>query len=124
PGLDGGVYHYAARDHALELRRALAPAESAALAAALPPGCLLVGLSSVHWREAWKYGARAFRYCQHDAGHALAAVRYAAAALGWSALLLDHLGDDDVARWLGLDRVGDFAGIDPLDREHPGALLL
>ena len=37
------------------VRRRLAPAETAARA--LPPGCLLVGLSSVHWREAWKYGA-------------------------------------------------------------------
>ena len=67
---------------------------------------------------------RAFRYCQHDVGHALAAVRYAAAALGWSARLLDHLGDDDVAACSGLDRAADFAGVDPLDREHPDALLL
>ena len=119
PGLGGGVYHYVSRDHPLELRRRLAPAETAAL----PPGCLLVGLSSVHWREAWKYGERAFRYCQHDAGHALAAVRYAAAALGWSARLLDHAGDDDVAAWLGLD-AEDFAGLDPADREHPAALVL
>jgi nitroreductase len=29
-------------------------------------------LASVHWREAWKYGERAFRYCQHDVGHAIA----------------------------------------------------
>ena len=25
----------------------------------LPEGSFLVGLSSVHWREAWKYGERA-----------------------------------------------------------------
>ena len=30
-----------------------------------------VGLTSITWREAWKYGERAFRYCQHDVGHAL-----------------------------------------------------
>src|SRR5205823_3073144 len=63
-------------------------------------------------------------YCQHDLGHALAAVRYAAAALGWSALLLDHLGDGGVAAWLGLDRDADGAALDPLDREQPGAVLL
>jgi len=22
------------------------------------------GLSSIHWREAWKYGERAYRYCR------------------------------------------------------------
>jgi len=31
----------------------------------------------------WKYGERAFRYCQHDAGHALQP-GIAAAALGWA----------------------------------------
>ena len=29
-----------------------------------------IALTSIHWREAWKYGERAFRYCQHDLGHA------------------------------------------------------
>jgi nitroreductase len=81
-------------------------------------------LSSIHWREAWKYGERAFRYCQHDVGHAIATVRYAAAALGWSAVLLDSLADDDVAAMLGLDHIADFASVDPHDREHPDALIL
>ena len=36
----------------------------------------LVALTSIHWREAWKYGERAFRYCQHDLGHAIAAVAH------------------------------------------------
>src|SRR5437660_758605 len=82
------TYHYVSRDHALECRRAFTGGEAAGLAEALPPGSFLVGLSSIHWREAWKYGVRAFRYCQHDVGHALAAGRYAAASLGWSARLL------------------------------------
>src|SRR5262249_54126945 len=67
---------------------------------------------------------RAFRYCPHHAGHAIAAVRYAAAALGWSARLLDHLGDDEVATWLGIDRAADYAAVAPDDREHVDALLL
>jgi SagB-type dehydrogenase family enzyme len=124
PGLPAGVYHYVSRDHALERRCTLDADSAAALAKLLPPGTFLVGLSSIHWREAWKYGSRAFRYCQHDAGHALAALRYAAAALGWSAVLLDHLGDACISRWLGLDRDADFAGLDALDREHPDSLLL
>jgi SagB-type dehydrogenase family enzyme len=123
PGLGAGVYHYVSRDHALEQRRVFSAAEAARLAAALPAQSFLIGLSSIHWREAWKYGVRAFRYCQHDLGHAFATVRYAAAALGWSARLLDHLGDDAVSAWLGLDS-DSFTGVEPLDREHPGALLL
>lgn len=120
PHLEAGVYHYASHDHCLEQRCCLE--ESAA--AELPTDAFLVGLSSIYWREAWKYGERAFRYCQHDAGHAIATVRYAAAALGWSALLLDSFSDDDVAAMLGLDRAADFAGVDRHDREHPDALIL
>jgi len=123
PGIDPGVYHYLSRDHVLECRRRCSTAEAASFGAALPPRSFLIGLSSIHWREAWKYGVRAYRYCQHDVGHALASIRYAAAVLGWSAKLLDHLGDDAVSAWLGLDQAG-FAGLDPLDREHPDALLL
>ena len=63
-----GLYHYAPREHGLE-RRASGSAEwFASLMREFPPQAFLVGLSSIHWREAWKYGERAFRYCQHDAG--------------------------------------------------------
>src|SRR6266852_5228437 len=118
------IYHYAPKEHGLERRADLDLTVWSALMAAFPPSSFLVGLSSIHWREAWKYGERAFRYCQHDAGHAIATVRYAAAALGWSALLLDSFSDDDVAAMLGLDRAPDFAGVDSHDREHPEALIL
>ncbi len=120
PGLDAGVYHYCSRDHRLEQRCGL----DAIGSAGLPPDALIVGLSSVLWREAWKYGVRAFRYCQHDTGHALAAVRYAAAALGWDARLLDGPADTEVAAFLGLDRDPDFTAADPFDRELPEALAL
>jgi SagB-type dehydrogenase family enzyme len=124
PGLEAGVYHYVSRDHCLERRCFLEDGAAADLAYALPTDSFLVGLSSIHWREAWKYGERAFRYCQHDVGHAIATVRYAAAALGWSAVLLESLSDDDVAAVLGLNRAADFADVDPHDREHPDALIL
>jgi SagB-type dehydrogenase family enzyme len=112
-GIADGVHHYVSRDHLLEQRCAFA-------AGALPAGGCLVGLAAVHWREAWKYGERAFRYCQHDAGHALAAVRYAAAALGWRVKLLDDWADADIAALLGLDRAEDFGAA---EREHPDLLL-
>lgn len=75
PGLADGLYHYRADLHALELRCTVAPG-------VVGRGCW-IGFSSVLWREAWKYGERAFRYCQHDVGHALAAVALAARSLGW-----------------------------------------
>ena len=124
PALTGGVYHYVSRDHCLERRCSLSHEATDRLTAVLPPHGFLVGLSSIHWREAWKYGERAFRYCQHDVGHAIAAVRFAAAALGWSARLLDAPGDADVTALLGLNRDTDFADVAAADREHPDVLLL
>jgi SagB-type dehydrogenase family enzyme len=124
PGLETGVYHYVSRDHLLERRCALAGTGGQRLLASLSSGTFLIGLSSIHWREAWKYGTRAYRYCQHDAGHAIAAIRFAAATLGWSARLLDGPGDSQVSTILGLDRDSSFPGLDPLEREHPDALLL
>lgn len=124
PSLPAGVYHYVSRDHCLERRCSLEGAAAARLAQGLPAHSFLIGLSSIHWREAWKYGERAFRYCQHDAGHALATVRYAAATLGWSAVLLDDLTDASVAALLGLDRDENFATVAPADREHSDAIVL
>ena len=124
PGLAAGVYHYLSRDHALEQRCGLDGPAAQHLAAALPPASCLVGLSSIHWREAWKYGERAFRYCQHDVGHAIAAVRYAAATLGWSATLIADVSDPTLGAMLGLTQSESVAAIAVADREHPDALLL
>ena len=108
--LPGGLYHYVSRDHALEQRAAFAG----------PEGGLLIGVSSIHWREAWKYGMRAWRYCQHDCGHAIATIAYAAAALGWQVRLVSSVSDEVLAGLLGLDRAGDF---DSAEAEAPDALL-
>jgi SagB-type dehydrogenase family enzyme len=107
-----GVYHYAPKAHGLELRANVDPS----VCAAFPEGSFLVGLSSIFWREAWKYGERAFRYCQHDVGHALGAIRFAAASIGWRIRLLDHMSSVALAQVFGLDREADFARA---EREHP-----
>lgn len=112
PDLADGVYHYRPDAHLLEQR--------AAMAAGPPPGApvALLGLTSIHWREAWKYGERAYRYCQLDVGHALAALSYAAALLGWRLRPLTHWSDAAVAALLGVDRPTHGA-----ETEHPDLLL-
>ena len=114
-----GVYHYAPKEHGLERRADVDPSVWTALMTAFPEDSFLVGLSSIHWREAWKYGERAFRYCQHDVGHALGTLRFAAAALGWTLFLLDRL--DAMSQLLGLNRNGDYTGA---EREHPELLAV
>lgn len=118
PGLDDGLYHYVSRDHALEQRCASPAADGAASPR------LWVGLSSIHWREAWKYGERAFRYCQLDLGHAIGAIRYAAAALGWSARVVPGLQRAPLTALMGVDRTEDFAGIERASAEKEDADLL
>ncbi|MDP1651284.1 MAG: SagB/ThcOx family dehydrogenase [Rhodocyclaceae bacterium] len=113
PGLPAGVYHYRPDRHCLE-RRATAPFAWS--------GGVLLALTGSHWREAWKYGMRAFRYCQHDCGHALAAVSYAATTLGWPARLLADWGDDEIAALTGVDRAEDFAAVEA-ESEAPEALV-
>jgi SagB-type dehydrogenase family enzyme len=119
--LTSGLYHYAPKEHALE-RRAEIPEELlAALMKDFPLRAFLIGLSSVHWREAWKYGERAFRYCQHDVGHAIGTIRISAATLGWSAVVLDGLADRTIEELLGLNRTNDFEGS---EREHPDLVMV
>ncbi len=112
------LYHYSPLFHALERRRELTGEQWSALTRGLGETCLLIGLSSIHWRESWKYGERAFRYCQHDVGHAIAAVSLAAAVQGWSTRLLPTPDDEVCARLLAIE---DQSGH---EAEHPDCLLL
>lgn len=95
------VCHYAPKEHGLEVRAEVGSGLWQKLCTRFPPGTFLVGLTSIHWREAWKYGQRAYRYCQHDAGHAIAAISVAAAGLGWRTKLLDDLGTNGLAALMG-----------------------
>ena len=114
----GGIYHYNALTHALEQRAEIS--DETGQQVALHFGCrgFLIGLSSIFWRESWKYGERAFRYCNHDVGHALAAVSISANLFGWKVTYLNGLSDNTLDTILGFDktRYEDLAG------EHPDLL--
>src|ERR1043166_4704641 len=111
-GSGGGVYHYLSRDHALELRSSWNCSETTDLNADF-----CVAFTSIPWRESWKYGARAFRYWQHDLGHALAAVSYSAAMLGWKAQL-QTVAPESLVWLLGLEPPAH-----PLEPEIPEAVV-
>ena len=116
PGLADGLYHYSPDTHALECRAEFAPADG--------PPQVFVALSSVMWREAWKYGERAFRYCQLDTGHAVGALRYASALLGWPQSELRQVETVTLSRWLGLDRTTEFSAGRTADTEREEAEIL
>jgi SagB-type dehydrogenase family enzyme len=55
-------------------------------------------LTSIVWREAWKYGERAYRYCLHDIGHAWQALALSARAMGCDSFAMGDFPDDEVAQ--------------------------
>ncbi|KDP28774.1 hypothetical protein JCGZ_14545 [Jatropha curcas] len=123
------VAHYAPKEHALELRATI---PSDFFPKFFPRDSFLIGISSIFWREAWKYGERAFRYCNHDVGHAIAAIAVAAAGLGWDVKLLDGLGHKELERLMGLEIYQSFqvpdgpikGKIPDIEFEHSDCLLL
>ncbi len=123
PAIDGLcataiLAHYAPREHALEVRAKIPPAVWSEFVESLAPDTFFVALTSIHWREAWKYGERAWRYCQHDVGHALAAVAIAAAGLGWQVELADELSHAELLQLLRLE------GAHGSEPEEPDLLLV
>jgi SagB-type dehydrogenase family enzyme len=89
-----GLYHYRPSSHMAE-QRALGGSEIG-LGDSLAP--IVFVLTSIAWREAWKYGERAYRYCLHDIGHAWQALTLAARAIGCEAVAIRDFPDDEVAR--------------------------
>jgi len=104
-GIEDGLYHYRADRHALELRSRGAWTQQLARALEIPWAAespLIVGLTSIFWRESWKYGERAYRYCCHDLGHAMMSVLLAARVLGLPGGAVAHFSDVRLARMMGL----------------------
>lgn len=94
------VAHYAPLHHTLEI---LAEWE-----APFPAAAFYAALTSITWREAWKYGERAFRYTQLDAGHALQAVHVSTRMQGWQMMPVEGIDAAKVDRLLGLDQPSRF----------------
>jgi SagB-type dehydrogenase family enzyme len=93
-----GLYHYRPSTHMAE-QRALGDVEIKLGGSSAP---LVFVLTSITWREAWKYGDRAYRYCLLDIGHAWQALALAARGIGSDSFAIGHFHDDEVARFCRL----------------------
>ena len=93
-----GLYHYRPSAHMAE-QRALGNLEMKVADSSAP---IVFVLTSIAWREAWKYGDRAYRYCLHDMGHAWQALALAAQAIGCKSFAVGHFPDDEVSRFCRL----------------------
>jgi len=105
--LTPGLYHFSPADLKLRgLRRGdwreyLAGA--AAMRPALAEARAILMLSAIFWRSAWKYRARAYRYCFWDAGTILANLIAAANAEGLTAEIVTAFEDAPIERLVDVD---------------------
>lgn len=92
-GWPDGLYHYRPSQHMAEQRgRGDYEFDSP----------LVFVLTTIAWREAWKYRERAYRYCLLDMGHAWQALELAARALGCTCEATGAFDDAALAARLGL----------------------
>jgi len=89
-----GLYHYRPSSHMAE-QRATGRFDQEL---SIDPAPLTFILTSIAWREAWKYRDRAYRYCLHDIGHAWQALTLAARSIGYDSDAIGHFPDDEVSR--------------------------
>ncbi len=95
-GWPDGLYHYRPSSHMAE-QRGIGDFAEQLLSARIP---LIFVLTSVAWREAWKYRDRAYRYCLHDIGHAWQALTLSARSIGCESFALGRFPDNKVSESL------------------------
>jgi SagB-type dehydrogenase family enzyme len=88
-----GLYHYRPSSHMAEQRAIGDIGRNLVDTSAT----LVFVLTSIAWREAWKYQNRAYRYCLHDIGHAWQSLALAARSVGCESFALGNFCDDRVA---------------------------
>jgi SagB-type dehydrogenase family enzyme len=98
-GWPDGLYHYDPSRHMAE-QRGRGDFETTPATGSAP---IVFVLTSIVWRETWKYGKRAYRYCLHDMGHAWQALALSARAIGCEHIAVGDFVDDHVARMLRLN---------------------
>jgi SagB-type dehydrogenase family enzyme len=112
PGLPAGVYHSDPATPALVRLRAGDHrgwlARSAGWEPAMAAAPVVVALTGIPWRTAWKYTERGYRHLFWDAGMILANVLGLAASAGLQTRVVLGFADEDVELLLGLDGVKEF----------------
>jgi len=98
-GWPDGLYHYDPSRHMAE-QRGRGDFETTPATGSAP---IVFVLTSIVWRETWKYGKRAYRYCLHDMGHAWQALALSARAIGCEHIAVGDFVDDHVVRMLRLN---------------------
>lgn len=110
PGIDGleaGLYHFSPADLKLRILRRgdvrAVVSRACAMRPAIAEARVVLILSGIFWRSAWKYRARCYRYCFWDAGTMLANLCAAADAEGLLTDTVVNFTDQEIERLIGVD---------------------
>src|ERR1700683_4155525 len=122
-----GLYHYRPPSHMAEQR---AIGDFVSKLTDIPAPLVFV-LTSIAWREAWKYRDRAYRYCLHDIGHAWQELALAGRYMGWENCAIGSFVDDDISascllnedEWPMLIVTLEGSSIPVISREPPKTVL-
>jgi SagB-type dehydrogenase family enzyme len=112
PGLRAGVYHFAPNEPAVvrlhEGDRRSFVARASGLEPAVRSAPVVLILTGIPWRTAWKYTERGYRHLFWDAGMIVANMLALAAAAGQPARLILGFADREIESLLGLDGRSEF----------------
>lgn len=97
-GLNDGLYHYSPLRHSLSVLR-----DGRVFDERDGETVVRFYLTTIFQRSAWKYGARAYRYCLLDAGHMADNVLLATRMYGLPSRVEYDFSDSSVNRFLGVD---------------------
>jgi len=109
-GLPDGIYHYQCANHSLELllEGNYREAFESALCSYIP-GNVAAVITSIYARSAWKYRARAYRYCLLDSGHMAANGVAYLRSVGLEGSVVSLFRDNPLNSLLGIDGENEFA---------------
>ncbi len=106
-GLEAGLYHYAVKDHALELLRAEDMRGKiighGLMQEFLGQANLVLVFTAILQRLRWKYQERSYRYALIEAGHLGQNVYLVATSMGMGACAVGAFLDDNLNSMLGVD---------------------
>jgi SagB-type dehydrogenase family enzyme len=113
PGVEAGVYHFAAAEFGLRKLRTgdhrSVLIESTANETAVAHAPLTIVCTATYWRNAWKYQNRTYRHFGWDNGTLLANLLAVATALGLPAKVVCGFVDDTLNRLLDVDQQREVA---------------
>ena len=111
--LPQGLYHYAVREHALELVKGGDFHEEISRAGfsqeSLGDAAAVIVLTAVFDRARSKYGERGFRYVYMEAGHIAQNLCLEVVSLGLGSVTVGAFMDGEVNRLIGIDGAGEAA---------------